>query len=65
MAVRQALNNSGKVLGTFDSFLHGTEKLRHAYEKFRFEGGVSKPAFEDVYESAKAYIKDEIPNMEV
>ena len=63
-AVRQALNNSGKVLGTFDGFLHGTEKLRHAYEKFRFEGGVGKPAFEDVYESAKAYIKGEIPNME-
>lgn len=62
--VHWALNNSGKVLGTFDDFLHGTAALRHAYEKFRFAGGVNKPVFEEVYESVKEYIKDEIPNME-
>ena len=61
-AVRQALKNSGRELGSFSDFLYGTEALRHAYEKFRFEGDVRKPPFEKVYESVKAYIKDEIPD---
>lgn len=60
--VRQTLKNSGRTLGNFSDFLYGTDTLRHAYEKFRFEGGVRKPSFDEVYESVKAYIKDEIPN---
>ncbi len=60
--VRQALTNSGRKLGNFSDFLYGTDVLRHAYEKFRFEGGVRKPSFDEVYESVEAYIKDEIPN---
>ncbi len=60
--VRRVLKNSGRTLGNFSDFLYGTGALRHAYEKFRFEGGVNKPPFEEVYESVKVYIKDEIPN---
>ena len=56
--VRQALENSGRTLGNFSDFLDGTEALRHAYEKFRFEGDVSKPPFEEVYANVKIYIKD-------
>ena len=60
--VRQVLKNSGRTLGNFSDFLYGTDALRHAYEKFRFEGGVRKPPFDEVYESVINYIKDEIPN---
>lgn len=56
--VRWALENSKRTLGSFADFLYGTEALQHAYEKFRFEGDVSKPSFEEVYESVKIYIKD-------
>ena len=60
--VQRALKNSGRTLGNFSDFLYDTDALRHAYEKFRFEGDVRKPPFYEVYESVKAYIKDEIPN---
>ena len=43
-------------------FINRTEDLRHSYDKFRFSGGVNKPAFKEVYDSVKTFIKDIIPN---
>lgn len=59
--VIQTLKNSGRVLNTFHGFLHRAEDLRHSYEKFRFEGGVYKPPFEEVYHTVKTYIRDILP----
>ena len=59
--LRQTLSNSGKTLEDFHGFLHGTEELRHAYEKFRFTGGVNKPPFDEMYEKVKAYLKNVLP----
>ena len=59
--VLQTLKNSGRSLGDFCGFLHRIENLRHSYEKFRFEGDVYKPPFEEVYRTVKAYIKDVLP----
>lgn len=60
--VQRALKNSGRALGNFSDFLYSEDTLRHAYEKFRFEGDVNKPPFEEVYGNVKAYIKNEISN---
>lgn len=46
--VMQTLENSGRTLDAFQGFLHRTGDLRHAYEKFRFEGDVNKPPFDEV-----------------
>ena len=54
--VIQAINSSGRTLGSFDAFLNKPDELRHAYHKFRFDGAVSKPAFEDVYQCVKSYL---------
>ena len=59
--VNQVLQNSGRSLANFHGFLNRTEELRHSYEKFRFEGGVYKPSFEEVYGTVKTYIKDILP----
>lgn len=59
--VMQTLENSGRTLDTFHGFLHRTGDLRHAYEKFRFEGEVNKPPFDEVYRAVKSYIKDVLP----
>lgn len=59
--VLQTLKNSGRSLGDFCGFLHRIEDLWHSYEKFRFEGDVYKPPFEEVYRTVKAYIKDVLP----
>ena len=59
--VFQTLKNSERNLEDFSGFLHRTEELQHSYEKFRFAGGVNKPAFEDVYHSVKEYIQDVLP----
>ncbi len=59
--VLQTLRKSGRKLENFDAFLHREDELRHSYEKFRFEGEVSKPSFDDVYSTVKMYIKDIIP----
>lgn len=59
--VFQQLKNSGRTLGGFKEFLHQTAELRHAYEKFRFAGDVTKPTFEEVYRSVKVYVKDVLP----
>ena len=59
--VMETLENSGRVLDSFHGFLHRFDDLRHSYEKFRFEGGVYKPPFEEVYQTVKSYIKDLLP----
>lgn len=59
--VIQTLKNSGRSLDTFNGFLRRTDELRHAYEKFRFEGGVYKPPFEEVYRTVRSYIKTILP----
>ena len=56
--VIRTLENSGRTLGAFHGFLHRPEDLQHSYGKFRFEGGVYKPPFEEVYLAVKTYIKD-------
>lgn len=43
-------------LGDFDAFLNRTQELEHSYSKFRFDGSVSKPNFNEVYTSVKEYI---------
>ena len=60
-AVLENIKNSGRDLESFNSFLYHSEELRHAYEKFRFAGDVSKPPFEEVYRAVKKYIKDILP----
>lgn len=60
-AVLQAVKDSGRTLGSFDGFLNKPEELRHAYNKFRFEGDVSKPTFEDVYQTVREYIAQILP----
>ena len=59
--VLQTLKNSNRHLETFNGFLHKTEDLRHSYEKFRFEGDVFKPPFDEVYLTVREYIKDVLP----
>lgn len=59
--VLQTLKSSGRELDTFHGFLHEKEGLRHAYEKFRFTGGVDKPPFDEVYSVVKSYVKDILP----
>ena len=59
--VLQTLKNSGRQLDNFDGFLNRTDDLRHSYEKFRFNGGINKPSFDEVYQAVKAYIKDVLP----
>ena len=56
--VLRAVEDSGRTLGTFDSFLNKTEELSHAYNKFRFDGDVSKPKFDDVYKTVREYIAE-------
>ena len=59
--LQKTLLSSGKTLEDFHGFLHGTADLRHAYEKFRFTGGVNKPGFDEVYETVKSYLKAILP----
>lgn len=59
--VLQLLENSGKTLDTFHGFLHRTEELRHAYEKFHFSGSAVKPSFDEVYGKVREYIKAVLP----
>lgn len=62
--VMRTLKNSERTLGDFQGFLRNVEDLRYSYEKFRFAGGVNKPAFEEVYHSVKAFLKDILPKQE-
>ncbi|MDO5564926.1 MAG: nucleotidyl transferase AbiEii/AbiGii toxin family protein [Eubacteriales bacterium] len=59
--IMKYLNNSGRSLDTFNGFLHRTEELRHSYNKFRFDGNVSKPPFDKIYSVVKAYLKELLP----
>lgn len=54
----QTVKACGKKLDSFDGFLNRIDDLRHSYDKFRFSGDVSKPSFDEVYNTVKAYIKD-------
>ncbi len=63
--VLQTVKNNGKTLDTFNGFLHRAEDLQHAYEKFRFEGGVNKPPFDEVYRAVKSYITPVLPNQKI
>ena len=60
-AITQALENSGRTLGNFDGFLNGKDDLEHSYEKFRFAGDVTKPPFDEVYDTVKSYLADSLP----
>lgn len=59
--ILQAVKDSGRTLGSFDGFLNKSDELRHAYDKFRFDGDVSKPTFEDVYQTVRKYIAETLP----
>ncbi len=60
-AVIQTIKNNKRKLGNFHGFLCRYDELMHSYEKFRVTGDVSKPPFEDVYQTVKTFIKDIIP----
>lgn len=57
----EIMRNSGRSLGSFECFLNMTEDLRHAYNKFRFDGDISKPSFEDVYQTVYEFISEVLP----
>lgn len=59
--ILETLKNSERNLGGFNGFLHHKDELQHSYEKFRFAGAAIKPAFDEVYQTVKAYIKDLLP----
>ncbi len=59
--INQILKDNGRVLGTFQGFLHRKGDLEYAYDKFRLTGDVDKPPFNDVYNAVKSYIKDILP----
>lgn len=58
----QILERSGRSLGAFHGFLYKIGDLEHSYEKFRFECGVNKPPFAEIYRTVKQYIKDILPD---
>ncbi len=55
------LENGGRVLENYNGFLHRKNDLKHSYDKFRFEGEVYKPSFDEVYNSVKEYINNILP----
>ncbi len=59
--ILKTLKNSERALDSFHGFLHRTEELRHSYEKFRFDGNVDKPPFDEVYDAVRTYIADVLP----
>lgn len=59
--ILQAVKDSARTLGSFDGLLKRADELQHAYNKFRFDGDVSKPAFEDVYQTVLDYIAEVLP----
>ena len=52
---------SGRKLGDFSSFRDRIPDIEHSYNKFRFEGGVNKPPFDDLYQAVLAFIDDILP----
>lgn len=59
--ILRTINENGRKLGDFEEFINEIENLKHCYEKFRFNGKIYKPPFEEVYETVKSYIKDILP----
>ncbi len=59
--VLKLLENRGQSLEAFYGFLHRTDELKHAYEKFRFSGNADKPSFGEVYYRVREYIRDILP----
>lgn len=59
--VMNTLQNSGRKLESFNGFLHRINDLQHSYDKFRFEGNVNKPPFDEVYKRVKNFTKDVLP----
>ena len=57
----KTLEESGRKLGDFSGFLRRKDDLRHAYEKFRFDGNVRKVPFEEAYMTVKSYIRELLP----
>lgn len=57
-AVLEVIRSNGKNIGDFHAFIYRAEDLLHSYEKFRFEGNVTKPPFFEVYQSVRDYIKE-------
>ena len=53
--VMEIVKRNGRALGEFHEFLHRKEDLRHAYERFKTQE-VSKPPFDEIYDSVKSYI---------
>ena len=56
--ITDALAKSGRKLGSFEAFNNRYDELKHSYDKFRYIGDISKPPFEEVYETVKKYIAD-------
>lgn len=59
--VFDAAKKTGRRLGDFAGFLNRSAELIHAYEKFRFGGGIMKPEFDKLYQEVKKYIVDFLP----
>lgn len=61
--IMKIVERSGKPLGEFYGFLHRKEDLRHAYDRFRTQE-VSKPQFDEIYDTVKSYIGSFLPSAE-
>ncbi len=59
--IMEALATNGRTLGDFDTFLNRQDELQHSYEKFRFAGDINKPAFDEVYNLVREYVKEILP----
>ena len=56
--VKQVMKQTGRMHSSFDAFLNRKSDLEHAYDKFRFDGNVEKPPFDEVYGTVKKYVTD-------
>lgn len=59
--IRLLIKLSNRELGDFDGFLNKAEELSHSFKKFRFDGSVNKPTFDEIYSSVILFIKDILP----
>lgn len=44
-----------------ETLMYDVMKSIYTYDKFRFEGNVNKPPFNEVYKQVKAFTKDILP----
>jgi len=56
--IKDILEKNGRELGNFEGFITQKDDLKNSYEKFRFDGEINKPMFNEVYETVKKYIED-------